>query len=752
MASLHSHGFDEELINEYLYAELDEGPLLDRKRDLWKVGDKPSKLPEKQSKDRGKFIKHVIAMANSARRRGQETYILFGIDDEGIWCSEIEGVLGAACQTLSGDPIAVKEWNTLLDDPEKFSRLQMHIHNVFREMAERYIEPRPTLDYEWGHIFYKGQTGFLSYLRIGKTSGECFRVVENPSENVEKELEQIRRSHRSSKQIKAGACFTREGDNSVFIRDCSTLISYRDIPFIHKQKWSNYQEQVRFGLERRIPDYSWTIYVRDSRGSYYFNRYVMDWLERHDKSRVLMLEGPAGIGKTVSLCEWSSELLDILAEELEATEPGAVPGSYIPVYVPLRGAGDPEHLREKLAAALNWDGVLSDNPDEIIKVFHDKALKFVVMLDGVDEMSAGDNRLSILSHVMQSYPVRYIITSRPGWLKSHSELWDRLNPRSAHLERLRSNVVHTELGTLDIAEKIDQPWNRDMMKILHIPLYLECIRNQIEEFQILGWVSLGWMLDTLVTRLFEHSSKSLSNDRQIKRYRRYLRKIAWLMVKNGTYSIGYEQAEEICDEKAVDWMLEVGFLREDDTAVDMLEFSTKVFLWYWAAREILNLLQQESKTIESQFTQEIIEFEGIFRVAMSLYKGDFTVTQLLHFVHELPYTWALLTLLGREFQDISKTSEFYPEIQKAVRREDILLLEGLLDDPLLEIRLMTVQAILARHRSDTIKQLLNEKYQDWTIKLEEAYGDYDRTLYELVETSALCLDSALVYFPGVHYK
>ena len=125
-----------------------EGQLLDRKIELYPLLSSSLKLAE--------FVKDVIALANSARQRGRNAYLLFGVDDN-------RNPIGIKGQDIISPPRS----NTLKYDNDN------DIEKVQGEMIGRVISLKIKeyighfgATYEYG--FFKGV--LVSYLLIpGRT-------------------------------------------------------------------------------------------------------------------------------------------------------------------------------------------------------------------------------------------------------------------------------------------------------------------------------------------------------------------------------------------------------------------------------------------------------------------------------------------------------------------------------------------------------------------------------------------------------
>lgn len=156
-----------------------EKERLDFKQEYYNFSDEAQKF---------KFVKHVIAMANIARRTGEACWILFGVEDESKEILDIRDKYPG-----KNPPSGIKNPNN-----PKFNFHTMMTDDYdgeFRKCLEVWVSPdTPGYDFDYGLVEGK----FVSYLTIKpKYTSEPFQLK------------------KSYKQFAVGTAFVRSGASSV---------------------------------------------------------------------------------------------------------------------------------------------------------------------------------------------------------------------------------------------------------------------------------------------------------------------------------------------------------------------------------------------------------------------------------------------------------------------------------------------------------------------------------------------------------
>jgi hypothetical protein len=440
-----------------------EGPLFDRKAMLPKV--------YRTAEECAEFIKDVISLANSARRRGQPAYLLFGVQDDGT----ITGIEGQFLQKDSPS----RDWATSSSEKQ-----QERIQRELLSLIKKHLGGDPGISYEWGYI----DQMLVSYLVFpGRT----------PPQWIDKPYEVIQ-AVKVDKQVylEVGKCYVRVGESKVEVppHERGSLHSYNQIPFVDPKQWRGYLNSIA-SLEVLAP---LSIYctIDDMEGDALLAdvlRSRVGNLKRRDRAggHCILVTNQPGCGKTTA----SRKLCQVLAEQAllsldeQLYEP---PNEPIPILIPLQDFsykhGD---LMQNALRHLEGGGVdFKEWPVSKERLFDDRALVFVIILDGYDEMSMDDwdeNRRAFDAFV--SRVARHVVV-----ISCRSTRVDQLlNPNRqtysnvvAHLsvQNCRTDEVGNYLKSITTEHQFIEELVSEMGDIILRPLVLEVIQaflSRVEE-------------------------------------------------------------------------------------------------------------------------------------------------------------------------------------------------------------------------------------------------------------------------------
>ncbi len=378
--------FEAALFRSPTYYE--ENLFVDRKRDMYQ-------LYSKDNRKKAEFIRDVIAMANTARRFGKPTRLLFGIDDEG----KIVGICDEVSQY--GDPQDVTTWES--------------IRHQIAQLLKSYISPPPEHILEHGIIDGR----HVAYLEIHPTT--------TPSHYKVKKGIKARKGglHEGQAWIRYG-----ESNEEIQVQEISETdslsVSHADIPYIFPRDMKEYLDNVL--RDRHIIEsiniagyqelYSTTGKLLIDEVHNFLNS---EWL------RILFIVGEAGIGKTSFVRRMVFQLSEDGANAAESyiqENMFTLPDVHVPVFIPLWSTQTSEITRESIESKIfahitrnlgrryantnNFQGLLRCG------------IKWVVFFDGLDEIWSNERQrlfVQSIDELSQCFTdIRIIITGRPRYV------------------------------------------------------------------------------------------------------------------------------------------------------------------------------------------------------------------------------------------------------------------------------------------------------------------------------------------------
>jgi len=447
--------FDPELFNRLRHPwRLRETALVDLKRELFPV----------MGNDRAKaeFIRDMIAFANTARRRGQSAYILFGVNDDGNVLPQ--GIRGQCTRVTLPD-----DWDD--DDPARFEQQQNRISRDLHNVVERHVRPGINFDYLPGLI----DGSLVSYIvirpeQVPQPFEVRRRVVDGQTGNV---------------LLVEGQCWKREGESKYEVpeNDKNLLYRWTDAPYVSKAQWMRHLSALT-GAFTDEPTTYLDLSAQGPAEGMSLDQRVAHFLES-DNERVLLVIGRPGTGKTRYLHRLARGLAEVALQNLEAT-PTEQPQTWIPVLVNLGGyaveASRP--FKQKVVLCLDNHGILKFN--EVVqpeRILADRILHFVICLDAFDEMEPWRQNVRAIGSFLEEFPnLKVIVTSRPtalppSWYTSYSV---------TSIAPLGGNDVYDYLAAhLEWPDRAYEcvRQSAELYDIICVPLMLKYVTEYWQEFE-----------------------------------------------------------------------------------------------------------------------------------------------------------------------------------------------------------------------------------------------------------------------------
>lgn len=411
-----------------------EGLLFDRKAyvELW------------DDRRKADFIKDIIALANTSRCTGEWSELILGIDNEG-------NVRGISEMT------------------NRFGNLDA-VRRFLTSSISRYIQPELELvDVQGidcdGHIILS------------------IKIPPLPTETPFK-------VRRSLDCITTGQSWIRTGESNTELKpDMERFYPpYTKCPYIFPEQWRDYfiDLQERFSHSYTIQGYQELLSSNDKE----IAEEIREFLEGNKK--LLVLKGEAAIGKTTILERFAfsrAELLEGDIHNRENTSEMYYPFGFIPIFVSLRDIRIQEVSQmETLLVNRLCEGMKFQDrrPAELNRLFENPKYKFVVLLDGFDEILNDDAKrqfIRVLEEVMGRYPnLKFILATRPPSPSFTNEqrnkiLETKIQPFNA--EQIRKYIeFHCDSETLEKVEAVIDS-DMELTQICSIPFYLETALPEI---------------------------------------------------------------------------------------------------------------------------------------------------------------------------------------------------------------------------------------------------------------------------------
>jgi len=408
-----SHDFDPRVFDNPT-----EGQLQDRKKQLYPILSQTEKLRD--------FLKDVLALANSSRSLGRDAYILFGVDDH-------RRIVGIEGQDIKDPPRS--EANLVSEsDIEKFQGSL--VGRILLTKISEYIGDFGA-SYEYGYIDGR----LVSYLRIPGVTPR--RWHERPYE-ITKPLMVSRKPI-----LDVGYCMRRIGESNKVVeeKDKDTLYCYSTVPFIRPSEWALYCNNVITDVSHAILECNVTIPCSDEKNDVQEKdtvKYLLECISTGSFSSAIVCNLP-GSGKSSVLRSFTVRLAELLMGEARALESSGVleePSEAIPVYVSLynysyRHSGSIWNI---ILQNFRRAGIMNDiDEEQLKKLMRNKRLRFIILLDSVDEMANEDPDSKLAVHSFT--------TSVPRNIKI------LFGCRSNHIHNIPDHEMYTRIEILPIHER-----------------------------------------------------------------------------------------------------------------------------------------------------------------------------------------------------------------------------------------------------------------------------------------------------------
>ncbi len=407
-----------------------EGPTLDFKARLYKFDD---------DDNASEFARDVIAFANIAARTNQKCFILFGVGkkDQGqrIW-NDVRGQFPGRKKPQGWDNPNVCIHEKQVDG----------VQQVFYDALSHWIAPEvPDLALQYAEV----DGVFVSYLEIKPT------LASRPF--AFKQFHQ----RKDGKQFNTGDVFVRKGAATARLASSEVpfLFQWNRVAYLELKDWREIIHAHLVGEFEKKQNLSPTFQPRASNLNMTAFDAVMQSLDM--RKRIVVVEGEAGIGKTVLLHRIAYALayrhnieLVVNRERFAELDPSAttrdtisniadelevVPPIPVPIFMTLRATfATPNDLANDIVAQI----VKLTGKSEITKldqIFMIPGSRWIILFDGVDEIR---NRREFAPH-FESWILRLpnnvqtVVTSRPALVTFNSAETVNINVEAlTHAESL----------------------------------------------------------------------------------------------------------------------------------------------------------------------------------------------------------------------------------------------------------------------------------------------------------------------------
>lgn len=582
--------FDLELFKGLAF--LPENGLMDRKSQLYRV------YGQNTLKSRSNFVKDMIALANTARRRGEPAYLFLGVQDKMSSVPEerLPGIDGQCSR-----PSKPQDWDNLSIEEQ-----QERIGKDYQRVISDYVTPPMDFEYLWGYVDGK----LVSYICI------AYNPHKHPFE-VKKKV-----ASRDKVFLKQGDCWERIGESNEFVppHEKQYLYRYDDVPYITKEAWETHVKQCleayRSDLDPEIPLEISEVLPSGSERIDWDER-ISQWIDSQAPHIVLLTGGP-GMGKTTILRKTIYTLSSNLLANLEAIGSEEQPSEPIPVYVDLNGRSfaSSEAFKQELVSRLDEFGRLElrSNHSQPYTVFGQGMQQFVVLLDGLDEIESTNSSQTraAIRGVIDSGPflTQFLVAGRTigmphSWLKRYPVF----QIESVEQPKKIRNFLD---GTLKVgSEAWDFIYDKGLLQLVSSPLAMNAFKEQWlqweqddQEYQD-QYIrredaippdppTVAGVIETVLTKLLHHDLDKgvLEDENMLYERLTHLGKLAlWLKIHNQE-TTPVSKAKEILGETSYEYGWQLQLLKVQDHG--QVCFGSSLLFDYFAVYRLKELLENST--------------------------------------------------------------------------------------------------------------------------------------------------------------
>lgn len=580
--------FDPQLFNKLAFQP--ESGLMDRKSKLYVVRGN-----EKKKAD---LVKDVIALANTARRRGETAYLLLGVRDKPLSDSP------ASDDGYVGPYPGIKGQSIRDPEPEGWKRKsleeqQSDVERQYHLVIKEYVTP--LLDFEYRYGYVEGRLVSCIVIR--------YDPQEEPFE-VKKQIEDSEKVH-----CKVGDCWQRIGESNDFVspEEKPFLYRYSDVPYIKQEDWIRHVRESMNSYPKPDLQISLTLTGMTGRVDNGWSSYWLQDLQGKDP-RVALVIGSAGAGKTTKLRELTHQLFSNLSVNLEAILPEEQPDMPIPIYIDLSGRSftSEDSFKNELVAQLDKFSELKlrSHPDPF-SLFQKSGHSFIVLLDGISEVDSTNapQTRAVVRNLIESSPprLRFLVGGRtPSIPLSWTEWYPVIRVQPLDLNPVSDFLVAT-LNTSTQALKFIKS-DELLLQLIDSPLTLrafqetweqweqeqeEYLREKIESVETVGpppQLSLVSVVQEIVNEMMYHDLTKGYIDTRSTSYERVskLGTLALHMKVKDSESITISQAKESLGKEGFDHCISLGLIV---SATGEVGFANQLLLDYFAAYRLRELLE-----------------------------------------------------------------------------------------------------------------------------------------------------------------